>query len=111
MVIVAIPERMREDLRSGKAEGQPAQFMLGFLLYDYKPFGKDASVACLWEAEEMFRKLLLSTIGGFWPDKSPLAIATALLLCTASLFLHVRASSHSSRSNPICFRYTAVDSL
>ena len=41
--------RMRADLRNGKAEGQPAQFMLGFLLYDYKPFGKGASVACLWE--------------------------------------------------------------
>ena len=40
--------RMRADLRNGKAEG-PAQFMLGFLLYDYKPFGKGASVACLWE--------------------------------------------------------------
>ena len=43
---------MRADLRNGKAEG-PAQFMLGFLLYDYKPFGKGASVACLWEAEEV----------------------------------------------------------
>jgi hypothetical protein len=32
--------------------------------------------------------LLLSTIGGFWSDKSPLAIATALLLCIASLVLH-----------------------
>ena len=47
-------------------------------------------------AEEIFRKLLLSTIGGFWPDKSPLAIATALLLCTASLVLHVRVQPFKS---------------
>jgi hypothetical protein len=42
--------RMRADLRSGKAV-EANQFSLGFLLYDYKPFGKGASVACLWEAE------------------------------------------------------------
>jgi hypothetical protein len=41
---------MRADLRSGKAE-EASQLSLGFLLYDYKPFGKGASVACLWEAE------------------------------------------------------------
>jgi hypothetical protein len=40
--------RMRADLRSGKAE-EASQFSLGFLLYDYKSFGKGASVACLWE--------------------------------------------------------------
>jgi hypothetical protein len=40
--------RMRADLRSGKAE-EPNQFMLGFLLHDYKSFGEGASVACLWE--------------------------------------------------------------
>ena len=102
--------RMRANLRNGKAEGQPAQFMLGFLLYDYKPFSKGASVACLWEAEEMFRKLLLSTIGGFWPDKSPLAIATALLLCTASLVLHARVQPFKSpKSNMLqvyCSRFS-----
>ena len=79
--------RMRADLRNSKA-AEPDQFMLGFLLYDYKSFGEGASVACLWESEEIVRKLLLSTIGGFWSDKSPLAIATALLLCVASLVLH-----------------------
>ena len=80
--------RMRADLRNGKAD-EPDQFMLGFLLHDYKSCGEGASVACLWESEEIVRKLLLSTIGGFWSDKSPLAIATALLLCVAFLVLHV----------------------
>ena len=86
--------RMRADLRSGKAE-EPNQFMLGFLLHDYKSFGEGASVACLWESEEIIRKLLLSTIGGFWSDKSPLAIATALLLCVASLVLHAYVQRHN----------------
>jgi hypothetical protein len=90
--------RMRADLRDGKAE-EATQFDLGFLLYDYKPFDKGASVACLWEAEEIFRKLLLSTIGGFWSDKSPLAIATALLLCTASLVLHVYVQPFKSHKS------------
>jgi hypothetical protein len=40
--------RMRTDLCNGKAE-EPGQFMLGFLLHDYKSFGEGASVACLWE--------------------------------------------------------------
>jgi hypothetical protein len=86
---------MRADLRNGKAD-DPAQFMLGFLLYDYKPFSEGNSVACLWESEEIFRKLLLSTIGGFWPDKSPLAIATALLLCASSLILHAHVKPFKS---------------
>jgi hypothetical protein len=42
--------RMRADLRDGKAE-EANQFALGFLLYDYKPFDRGASVACLWEFE------------------------------------------------------------
>jgi hypothetical protein len=42
------------------------------------------------------RKLLLSTIGGFWSDKSPLAIATALLLCDASLVLHAHVQPFKS---------------
>jgi hypothetical protein len=100
--------RMRADLRNGKAEG-PAQFMLGFLLYDYKPIGKGASVACLWESEEICRKLLLSTIGGFWPDKGPFAIATALLLCTASLVLHAHVQPFKSpKSNFLQFLCLSV---
>jgi hypothetical protein len=42
--------RMRADLRNGKA-AEPDQFMLGFLLHDYKSFGEGASVACLWEGK------------------------------------------------------------
>ena len=85
--------------------------MLGFLFCDYKPYGKGASVACLWEAEEMFRKLLLSTIGGFWPDKSPLAIATALLLCAASLVLHVRVQPFKSPKSNMLQVYSSRFSL
>jgi hypothetical protein len=54
--------------------------------------------------QEIFRKLLLSTIGVFWSDKSPLAIATALLLCTASLVLHVNVQPFKShKSNLLQF--------
>jgi hypothetical protein len=90
--------RMRADLRSGKAK-EPDQFMLGFLLHDYKSFGEGASVACLWESAEIIRKLLLSTIGGFWSDKGPLAIATALLLCVSSLVLHAHVKPFKAHSS------------
>jgi hypothetical protein len=46
--------QMRADVSNGKAE-EPAQFILGFLLYDYKSFDNENSVACLWEAEEVTR--------------------------------------------------------
>jgi hypothetical protein len=64
------------------------QYNLHYTLYSYTV-----------TAEEIFRKLLLSTIGGFWSDKSPLAIATALLLCTASLVLHVYVQPFKSHKS------------
>jgi hypothetical protein len=45
------------------------------------------------------RKLLLSTIGGFWSDKSPLAIATALLMCVFSLVLHAHVQPFKAHAS------------
>jgi hypothetical protein len=57
---------------------------LRFLLHDYK-----ATVPLLlWESIEMLRKLLLSTIGAFWSDKSTISIAIAMLISGFFLFLH-----------------------
>ena len=39
----------------------------------------------LWEFVEIVRKLLLSTVGSFWSDKSPMAVAVALLISIAFL--------------------------
>jgi hypothetical protein len=50
--------RMRSDLRNGKAQ-EPDQFMLGFLLHDYKSFEEGASVACLWVSRLQVQQLTI----------------------------------------------------
>jgi hypothetical protein len=55
-----------------------SDLMLGFLMQDYR----SEMPALLWEGVEMVRKLLLSTISVFFPDKSIVCVATALLIST-----------------------------
>jgi len=59
--------------------------MFGFLLDDYAL----VMPAMLWDGIEMIRKLLLSIIGALWPNQSPLAIATALVLSQFFLGIHL----------------------
>jgi hypothetical protein len=60
------------------------EMMLGFLLNDYCA----TTPMLLWEGVEMVRKLLLSTIGVFFPSKSTMCVSTALLISAAFLCLH-----------------------
>jgi hypothetical protein len=66
--------------------------LLGFLLDDYK-----LTMPCLlWDGLEMVRKLSLSVIGAWFPSKSPVAIASALLC--AALFLVLQCNYRPFRS-------------
>ena len=89
--------KLKASLQNRDGSSDPRDLDFGFLLYDYRT---DHPWACMWESEEMLRKLLLSTIGGFWETKSPLAIAIALVVCLISLGLHIHIrpfrSSHSN---------------
>jgi hypothetical protein len=89
--------KLKASLQNRDGSSDPRDLDFGFLLYDYRT---DHPWACMWESEEMLRKLLLSTIGGFWETKSPLAIATALVISLVSLGLHIHVrpfrSAHSN---------------
>jgi hypothetical protein len=67
------------------AGGDSEKFLLGFLLWDYKPHFP----MLLWESIEMQRKLWLSTVGAFWPSKGTMSIATAFIISIFFLALHL----------------------
>jgi serine/threonine protein kinase len=77
--------------RSGR---ENSDRMLGFLRDDYKA----KQWACLWEFEEMIRKLSLSVLGAFWSKKSPMCIATALIIAVFFQILHAAIRPYESRA-------------
>eukprot|EP00935_MAST-01C_sp_MAST-1C-sp1_P002742 g2742.t1 len=84
------PVSMLEMLKEAK-EGGPVtseELLFGFLLDDYAL--ESSRAAFYWEAIEMTRKLCLSVVGAMWTQKSPMCIATALLISLAFLHLHLR---------------------
>jgi serine/threonine protein kinase len=66
--------------------------MLSFLADDYK----QGLPTMLWEAEELFRKLLLSVIGAFWSTTSTMCLATAVLISVTFQLLHTAYSPYKS---------------
>eukprot|EP00935_MAST-01C_sp_MAST-1C-sp1_P001397 g1397.t1 len=57
--------------------------LFAFLADDYHPS------FYFWEVLEMLRKLLLSVIGAFWSTKSTMCVATAFLVSTVFLAIHL----------------------
>jgi hypothetical protein len=87
-------------VRNRKRAMDGGSFYLGFLFSDYRV--DDSVVVACWEAEEMLRKLVMSCVGSFWVEKSPLAIATALLLSLVALVMHTHFRPYrSSASNAL----------
>jgi hypothetical protein len=74
--------RDRAHPSNAKRGRQNEDRMLGFLRDDYK----NAPWACLWEFEEMVRKLILSVLGAFWSKKVRKGLELAA---------HIACSSHS----------------
>ena len=72
-----------------------------FLMDDYKP----TAPAVFWESIETARKLLLCVIGAFWPTKSLMCVATALLVSVFFQLLHEHYLPYKSE---VCNRLQSV---
>jgi hypothetical protein len=88
---------LQQLVRNHKHAKDGDSFFLAFLFSDYRT--DDSLVVACWEAEEMLRKLVMSCVGSFWVEKSPMAIATALLLSLVALFLHTHFRPYNSSSS------------
>ena len=77
------------------AKFNPDDYKLGFVTDDYKETG----YLIMWEFVEMVRKLLLSLVGVFFPEKGPVSIAVALLL---SVFFWLLQENNQPFRSPTC---------
>jgi hypothetical protein len=83
--VVAFPAFVLWKLYTYRRNPKDPGHTLGFLADDFKT----TMPALLWEGVEMIRKLLLSVIGAFWSSQSTMCIATALLISSVFLALHL----------------------
>jgi hypothetical protein len=108
----ALQGKDRRNTESRKQQGKRGRSnkdrALGFLCDDYK----SESWACLWEFEEMVRKLSLSVLGAFWSKKSSMCIATALVIAVFFQLLHAACRPYESdactRLQHVCLAIIAI---